>query len=268
MLHANDVRYDAYLANDRTLDDPDVIRVERGVSVRLRIINGATATAFFIDTGALDARCIAVDGSSCQPMTARRFPLAQGQRIDLAVTVPAEGGVFPILAQVEAATMRTGIILATRGASVARIPDTAAVAAPHTDLSLDAALTARVPLPARRADRVIPMMLGEAEGYRWLIDGAVHGRNRPHEFQLGQRVEITFMNPTSMMHPMHLHGHHFQVVGVGSRRFSGPVRDTVIVPPHMPVTVAVDLDKRGRWYLHCHHLYHMAAGMMTEVVVS
>jgi FtsP/CotA-like multicopper oxidase with cupredoxin domain len=164
--------------------------------------------------------------------------------------------------------MRTGIILATRGASVARIPDTAAVAAPHTDLSLDAALNARVPLPARRADRVIPMMLGEADGYRWLIDGAVHGRNRPHEFQLGQRVEITFMNPTSMMHPMHLHGHHFQVVGVGSRRFSGPVRDTVIVPPHMPVTVAVDLDKRGRWYLHCHHLYHMAAGMMTEVVVS
>lgn len=268
MVHANDVRYDAYLANDRTLDDPEVIRVERGASVRLRIINGATASAFFIDTGALESSCIAVDGSSCQPMTGRRFPLAQGQRIDLAVTIPADGGVFPILAQVEAATMRTGIILATPGASVARIPDTAAVAAPHTDLSLDAALTARVPLPARRADRVIPMILGEAEGYRWLIDGAVQGRNRPHEFQLGQRVEITFMNPTSMMHPMHLHGHHFQVVGVGSRRFSGPVRDTVIVPPHMPATVAVDLDKRGRWYLHCHHLYHMATGMMTEVVVS
>ena len=82
-VHANDVRYDAFLANDRTLDDPEVVRVEKVGRVRLRIINGGTATAFFIDTGALDAECIAVDGSRCQPLKSRRFPLAQGQRIDL-----------------------------------------------------------------------------------------------------------------------------------------------------------------------------------------
>src|SRR5690606_11236139 len=44
----NDVEYDAYLANDRTLDDPEVISVERNGRVRLRLINGATATAFWI----------------------------------------------------------------------------------------------------------------------------------------------------------------------------------------------------------------------------
>ena len=26
--------------------------------------------------------------------------------------------------------------------------------------------------------------------------------------------------------------------------------------------------KAGGWYLHCHHLYHMATGMMTELRVT
>jgi FtsP/CotA-like multicopper oxidase with cupredoxin domain len=79
---------------------------------------------------------------------------------------------------------------------------------------------------------------------------------------------MTFMNPTMMMHPMHLHGHHFQVVAIGGRRFSGALRDTLIVPAHAPVTVAFDANLKGSWFLHCHHLYHMATGMMTEVRIA
>jgi FtsP/CotA-like multicopper oxidase with cupredoxin domain len=265
--HANDVRYDAFLANDRTLDDPDVVRVESGARVRLRVINGATATAFFINTGQLDAQCVAVDGSACEPLLSRRFPLAQGQRIDLVVTVPRAGGVFPILAQVEADVARTGLVLATPGANIRRIADAADTPAPHTDLSLDQSLRARAPLSARRADRTFQAILGEEPGYRWTINGAVHGEHRPLEARVGERVELAFLNPTSMMHPMHLHGHHFQVVAIGTQRLVGPIRDTVIVPPRTPVVVAVDLDKPGSWFLHCHHLYHMATGMMTEISV-
>lgn len=46
-MDLNDMDYDAYLANDRTLDDPEIVNVETGGRVRLRIINGATATVFF-----------------------------------------------------------------------------------------------------------------------------------------------------------------------------------------------------------------------------
>jgi FtsP/CotA-like multicopper oxidase with cupredoxin domain len=268
MVHANDVRYDAYLANDRTLDDPQVVRVERDGRVRLRIVNGATASVFFIDTGALAATCVAVDGVACQPHQARLFPLAQGQRLDLLVTMPAGGGAFPIFAQVEADRRRAGIILATPGAQVARLSETAAAAAPYADLGLDMALRAARPLARKSADRQFHVMLGEGAKYRWTINGAVYGEHRPLEAKVGERVEIMFMNPTMMMHPMHLHGHHFQVVGIGPRRFEGPMRDTVIVPPHLPVVVAVDLDKPGPWRLHCHHLYHMATGMMTDLVAT
>lgn len=266
--HANDVAYDAYLANDRTLDDPDVIRVDKGGRVRLRIINGATATAFFIDTGLVVAEVVAVDGSPCEPFRGRRFPLAQGQRIDLLLSIPSEGGAFPVLAQVEADSRRTGIVLATRGASVTKVADTAPERAAFATLSFDEKIRAKNPLAGRPADRTYRLMFGEEAGYRWLINGKIYGEHAPLDAKLGERVEIIFMNPTSMMHPMHLHGHHFQVVGSRAGRFSGPVRDTVIVPPHTPVLIAFDADKRGDWYLHCHHLYHMATGMMTELRVS
>jgi FtsP/CotA-like multicopper oxidase with cupredoxin domain len=268
MLHANDVAYDAYLANDRTLDDPEIVRVDKGGRVRLRVINGATATAFFIDTGVVDATCIAVDGSPCQPHSARRFPIAQGQRLDLVFGIPKEGGAFPVVAQVEASHARTGIVLATVSGKVTKVAGFAPKAAGHTDLSLDEQLRSARPLASKPADKIFHLMLGEEPGYRWTIDGRVHGDHRALEANLGDRVELVFNNPTSMMHPMHLHGHHFQVVATRGARFSGPMRDTVIVPPRSPVTVAVDLDKPGRWFLHCHHLYHMANGMMTEINVT
>jgi FtsP/CotA-like multicopper oxidase with cupredoxin domain len=40
----NDIDYDAFLANDRTLADPEVIRTEHGGRIRLRLINAASAT--------------------------------------------------------------------------------------------------------------------------------------------------------------------------------------------------------------------------------
>jgi len=268
MAHANDVAYDAFLANRRTLADPEVVKVEKGGKVRLRIINGGTATAFFVSVPGLKPRCIAVDGSPCVPLEADAFPLAQGQRIDLLVDIPASGGAFPVLAQVEASPRRTGLILATAGASVARITETAGRPQGLLDLTFEARLAAGRPLAQRKADKVFPIMLGEEAGYRWTINGRVHGEDLPFTVQQGERVEMTFMNPTTMSHPMHLHGHHFQVVGIGGRRIAGAVRDTVTVPPHMPVTIAFDAGPKGEWFLHCHHLYHMATGMMAVVKVG
>ena len=267
MVHANDVAYDAYLANDRTLSDPEVISVTAGTRVRLRIINGGTATAFWIDPGVLDSVAIAVDGSGCAPLQAKAYPMAQGQRLDLVVTIPPEGGAFPIFAQVEAARMRTGIVLATAGAPLARLSDMAEAESPHLDTGFDAALRAVEALPAREG-QMAHLMLGEEAGYRFTINGRVHGEDTPIAAKLGERLELMMMNTGMMMHPMHLHGHHFQVVDVGAGRFSGPRRDVVAVPPGGMVTVAVDLDKPGSWFLHCHHLYHMATGMMTELRVS
>ena len=268
MTHANDVKYDAFLANDRTLDDPEVVMVDKGGRVRLRIINGGTATAFFISTPGLGSSCIAVDGNPCQPTAQPSYPLASGQRIDLVVDIPPQCGAFPILAQVESDQFVTGIILASAGASIAKMPPTAQRPQAAINLAFETTLRALKPLSNKPADKSFMVMLGEEPGYRWTINGKAHGEHEAFNVRQGERVEMTFMNPTTMMHPMHLHGHHFQVVAINGQRFSGALRDTVIVPANDPVTIAFDANQKGAWFLHCHHLYHMASGMMTEVRIS
>lgn len=67
---------------------------------------------------------------------------------------------------------------------------------------------------------------------------------------------------------MHLHGHHFQVVGLGQTSLRGAMRDMVIAPQMESVTIQFDADNAGEWPIHCHNAYHLAAGMMTTVKVS
>jgi FtsP/CotA-like multicopper oxidase with cupredoxin domain len=71
---AADVAYDAMLANDRTLDDPEILRAEKGGHIRLRIINASAATNMWIDLGALTGALIAVDGNSVFPISSGNCP--------------------------------------------------------------------------------------------------------------------------------------------------------------------------------------------------
>src|SRR5258706_8414246 len=79
-MDLNDIDYDAFLANDRTLADPEVIRTEPGARIRLRVINAASSTQFWIDLGALTGTVIAVDGHPVRPVRGSRLPLAMAQR--------------------------------------------------------------------------------------------------------------------------------------------------------------------------------------------
>jgi FtsP/CotA-like multicopper oxidase with cupredoxin domain len=266
VMDLNDVAYDAYLANERTLADPQVVRAERNGRVRLRLINGASSTAFWINLGALAGEVIAVDGDAVQPVAVRWFPLAEAQRVDLLLRLPPDGGTFPIMAQREGDRARTGIIIATPDATVTQLAEMAERPAPAVDLSLERQLTALAPLPDRPADIVHRVTLdGQMMPYRWTINGKSFAERVPLEVAEGQRVEIEVVNMTGMAHPMHLHGHHFQVIGLDGTAVRGAMRDTVLVPAQGRIRIAFDADNPGRWLFHCHNLYHMQAGMMTEV---
>ncbi|HEV2301325.1 MAG TPA: multicopper oxidase domain-containing protein [Stellaceae bacterium] len=265
-MDVNDIDFDAYLANERTLADPEVVSVERGGRVRLRLINGADSTNFFIDLGALEGELIAVDGHPIVPVRGRIFPAAMAQRLDIRLRLPAGGGAFPVLARREGDVEQTGIVLASKGAKVARIADKAGKKAGIVGLALEQRLRSKDPLPPRRADRTLEAVLGgDMKKYLWTINGAGYGKNKPLMVGLGERVEIVMQNATAMSHPMHLHGTVFQVVAINGRRFNGARRDTVMVPPKDTVTFAFEADNFGRWAFHCHNGYHMEAGMMTSV---
>ncbi len=266
-MDLNDVAYDAFLANDRTLRDPEVIRVEPGGRIRLRVINASAASNFHIDVSQVEeARLVAVDGHPVQPISGSVFPLAIAQRIDLEFQLAAGQAVTPVFAVLEGERQRTGIVLATAGGQIGKFTVLAPEPSAPLNIGMEQGLRAMAPLPSKPADRVHRLDLtGSMERYVWGLNGLTFGNDRPLMVATGHRVEVVMANRTMMSHPMHLHGHFFQVVEVDGARFAGAVRDTVLVPPMRSLTIAFDADNPGRWAFHCHNLYHMEAGMMTTV---
>ncbi len=263
-MDLNDIDYDAFLANDRTLADPEMVRVARSGRVRLRVINGASSSQFWLDLGALNGRVVAVDGHGVHPVGGSVFPISMAQRMDILLDLPGPGA-FPIFARLEGSRRRTGIVLATQGAPIARIAETGLDQAPPVGNSLETRLSAVEPLVQRQPDLVRRIVLsGSMTPYRWSLNGDEWPNITPLMLTKGQRVEIELGNHTMMAHPMHLHGHVFQVIAVNGAPINGAVRDTVIVPSMGSVRIAFNADNPGRWAFHCHNLYHMMTGMMTE----
>ena len=201
------------------------------------------------------------------PVTGRRFPVAVAQRLDIRLAIPSVTSSYPVLAVLEGDNKQTGIVLRAGNAPIARIPDTAAMASLALTLDLERRLRAAAPLEPRKADRRHTLNLtGNMAGYSWSLNNVVWTRETPPlPVAQGERVELLFVNQTPMSHPMHLHGHEFQVVEINGQRFSGAVRDTVLVPPGHRVVVAFDANNPGLWALHCHLLYHQATGMFTTL---
>ena len=146
----NDVEYDAYLANDRTLDDPEVIQVERNGQVRLRIINAAASSNFTIDLGSIQGSLVTVDGNPIVPFSASRVPLAIAQRADIIVRMPTDGSALPILAHGEGRRLRTGVVLRPPGATVRKITSSADEVGPRVGLDQELRLVARTRSPRSR----------------------------------------------------------------------------------------------------------------------
>ena len=268
MNMAADVAYDAMLANDRTLDDPEILRSEKGGHIRLRIINAAAATNMWIDLGQLKGALIAVDGNTVFPVNGSRFPLAIAQRADIRIALPNESGAWPIMFQSEGTSLRSGIIIHAGDAQIAKISDQGEAGA-ALDFSLEAQLhSAAQVLKEPVSHSEIVMLTGGDESYNWGFNGKPMMHDILFSVREGERVEVTMQNQTAMAHPMHLHGHYFKVVGRSGKQIDGAVRDTVLIPAGENVTIQFDANNPGTWAFHCHHLYHMNSGMMAAVGYS
>lgn len=96
----------------------------------------------------------------------------------------------------------------------------------------------------------------------WTIRGERDPSASPLRIRDGERLRLAMRNQSMVRHPMHLHGHLFRVAG--ARGPSG-LKDTVLVDPMGRKDVMFPADHPGRWMFHCHHAYHMEAGMARVV---
>ncbi|MFB0874229.1 MULTISPECIES: copper resistance system multicopper oxidase [unclassified Sphingobium] len=105
------------------------------------------------------------------------------------------------------------------------------------------------------------------ERYMWSFDGVKLSEGaEPIAFRHMERVRVTLINDTMMPHPIHIHGHFFQLV-TGEDAAANPRKHTVNVLPGGKVSFDLTADAIGDWAFHCHMLMHMHAGMMRVVTV-
>lgn len=263
-MDVSDVKFDAYLTNHRTLQHPDIVKVTPKETVRLRIINASASSNYYIDLGKLKGELVAIDGEAIKPIQGSRFQVAIGNRLDIRVNIPAGENAYPILALPEGTRQQTGMILATPHAKIPTLSEKTKQSNALLDYSQEFKAFASDPMPAHAVQQSFPYILkGDMSTYQWTLNGQEWPNVTPIIVKPNQRTEFVFVNKSGMSHPMHIHGHTFQLTEIDGKPIQGRKGDTVNVMPFSTVKFVFDTTNRGIWMLHCHILYHQMGGMMT-----
>ncbi len=121
----------------------------------------------------------------------------------------------------------------------------------------------------RRPTRLKEIHLtGNMERYMWSFDGKTFDAvtDHPIRFAYNERVRVRLVNDTMMAHPIHLHGHFFELDNGAPDGFK-PRKHTITVQPGGSATWDLTADAPGDWAFHCHLFYHMHQGMFQVVTV-
>jgi FtsP/CotA-like multicopper oxidase with cupredoxin domain len=251
--------YPYHLVNGRVPDDPAVYCGRPGTRLRLRIINAGADTAYRVALGGHRLTVTHTDGYPVEPQEADAVLVGMAERYDALVTL--DDGVFPLTALAEGSD-RTALALVRTGAGTA--PDAGARPAElYGDVMTADRLTSTEEVRLEEApDDVVHRvrLTGSMKADDWSVNGRRFDEADPFADPMwiapGQRVRLDVVNHTAMWHPVHLHGHTFQLGTTGARK------DTVAVLPHRALSVHFDADNPGDWLLHCHNLFHQMSGMM------
>jgi FtsP/CotA-like multicopper oxidase with cupredoxin domain len=260
---AGDVRYPYYLINGRIRTAPRTFTGRPGQRVRIRFINAGADTAFRVALGGHTMTITHTDGFPVTPQPAGALLIGMGERYDVQVTLG--DGMFPLVALAEGKNS-TALALVSTGMGTPPAPDVLPreLYSPVTT-SYTLKPTATAALSSRQPDVTYKLQLtGGMARYNWGINGQAFDMTEPGALRFlmkqGQRVRVIFANATTMYHPMHIHGHTFQVAS------GGPRKDTVLVLPRQQVACDFDADNPGQWMTHCHNLYHSPEGGMMAVL--
>lgn len=259
---AGDIAYPYYLINGRIPEAATTFNAKPGQRIRIRIINTGSDTAFRVALAGHSMTVTHTDGFPVIPTQVDALLVGMAERYDVVVT--AADGVFPLVASAEGKNAVARALLVTGKGSP---PDpqfrpgelTRRVGTVEMFTAVTAANLGR---PDPRLD--LPVVLGGTMAkYDWTINGEPYSRTKPLQVHEGQHTSLNFDNTTMMWHPMHLHGHTFQVIKPDGTL--GARKDTVIVLPNQKLRAVLVADNPGTWVMHCHNTYHQEAGMQTRI---
>lgn len=252
--------YEGLLINGKLSGDPSVFEMKKGERVRFRLVNLSSATTYRLAISGHRMHVSHTDGRPVELVEVDSLRIGMGERYDVIVeaTNPGahvlmaeavEGDVPPARAGVRYPSVRRArppegqIPEGLQGGRRLRYDDLQSVETPlrsngEPDRTMNLRLSGG-------------MMMSRGE---WSIDGQHYPEADPLRIRQGERVRVNMNNRSMMLHPMHLHGHFFQV--------GNALKDTVITEAHMgQATFEFEADNPGDWFFHCHNLYHLDSGM-------
>ncbi len=257
-----DATYAAYGVNGKALFAGEPIRVKRGERIRFRIYNASPTKTFRIALPGHQFEVTHLDGYAVpRSRSIDALELGVAERIDAVVTM-SNPGIWILGSTVaEERNAGLGIALAYDGShGPASWRDDARDAFRYTDFGR-AGQTLVTP---RRTDLVLRKSSLAPDA--WSINGEVYPHTTPIDVVEGSEYRIRFSNMSMMEHPMHLHGHGFELISVDGVATSGVTKDTVTVRPmggSVEILLRANNPYRGRFLLHCHNEQHMEGGMAT-----
>jgi FtsP/CotA-like multicopper oxidase with cupredoxin domain len=257
---------------------PDTVRVRAGERVRLRLLNAAIARIMALRFEAHRPVIVGLDGQPCEPHEPLdgRILLGPAMRADVMLDMQGEPGrAYRVVDDFYDRRAYTLVRLSYEPTSRLRSHpiDTSmrlpANPVPRPDL------TTAVAHEVRLQGGMMGGMGMMGSGTAWAINGqSMTGdgsAGMPPLFQIarGRTCILDFRNDTAWWHPMHLHGHSFQVLDRDGAPAPHDVwGDTVLVRPRERVRVTFVADNPGDWMLHCHVMEHQVGGLMTTIRVA
>lgn len=300
--HPHDQSHAGRIGNLVTINgahDP-VLRGRVHQRLRLRLINAATGRIFKPDFGAVKPWVIAFDGQPItpRPATASDLVLGPGMRLDLMIDLPDSAG--KTLAITDRYDSDRPYRLARVGIEAGK-PERPKPLGPPRALA-DNPIARFDPSKATRKEVIFAGgamggmmggMMGDrgrrgmmamrrhrgmmmSRGLFWIVNDRLipalgAGQSAAPLFRLTRNKHylVRMENHTAFDHPIHLHGHTFQVLsrnGVALKQRE--LRDTVMMAPREKVEIGFVADNPGKWMFHCHILSHVSAGMGGVVEVA
>ncbi|MDP4098574.1 multicopper oxidase family protein [Paenibacillus sp. P96] len=269
--------YDLYTINGKMGTATQTLKVKKGEKVRLRLINAGFLTHEMHLHGH-DFRVVALDGQSLNEPTALKdqlISIAPGERYDIEFVAdnPGEWLLEEHGDDPKVEGMRVKIAYEEEGGT-ANDAENSSTMLPTFDMTSYGKAGKKELTPYQFYDVRYTMELGtkEQDGETvYTLNGKTYPDTENIAVKKGDKVLVRMVNNSATDdHPMHLHGHFFQVLSKNGTDLTGSrvLKDTINLKPGEEVIVAFIADNPGNWMFHCHDLHHASAGMMTEVTYS
>ncbi len=265
--------YDIFTINGKSGTSIEPLKVKKGEKVRLRLIN-AGYMSHKLHLHGHKFQIVATDGqpiNSPQPIKDELLNIAPGERYDIEFIADNPGEWLLECHGNMKGTDGMKVKIQYEGQANYTDKANAKETLPVVDIT-----TYGKQKPARFTldqtyDVEYTMDLGTAMGKNGMvftINGKTYPDTAPVNVKKGDLVKVKFVNhsPTDI-HPMHVHGHFFQVLSKNGKPITGSslIKDTLNVNPGEEYVVAFQANNSGNWMFHCHDLHHASAGMVTEL---